>query len=456
VKKNPFSALSRRKFLASLSALGIGYFILPRNSRAAATSPATDVVDIAPVWAAQTVGFCLLTHGDQQFVAFYDAQRQMTLAQRTLGSPDWKFKKLPSSVGWDSHNYVTMALDRNNSLHVSGNMHAVPLVYFRGGEPLDIDSVEPVNRMVGNREQRVTYPRFYSGPDGELLFCYRDGSSGNGDNLINVFDEASGTWRRYLDTPLMQGNGIMNAYMGGPKKGPDGYYNLTWVWRNSPDASTNHDLSYMRSLDLIHWETIDGKPVKLPVTIKTPGVIVDPVPVKGGILNGAGAVGFDLSGQPLISYFKYDVRGNTQLYLARFENGAWKHYQASNWDYRCDFSGGGSFVAPIRVGAVECQDGKMVISFWHIKYGYGNRAIDPETMRLAAEVPKPRVAAESSKLDKVESSFPGMIVHWSPDLGTASDGRKYRLRWEALSQNRDRPRNPPWPPPSMLRVVGTE
>lgn len=194
--------------------------------------------------------------------------------------------------------------------------------------------------------------------------------------------------------------------------------------------------------------------MKLPVTIETPGVVVDPIPVHGGIINGTGAVGFDLSGRSVISYFKYDGNGNTQLYLARFENGVWRRFQASNWDFRCDFSGGGSFAPQIRVGQVECRDGKMVISFWHKKYGFGNREIDSKTMRLAASVPQLRHAADSPELDKLESSFPGMILHWSSDLGKASDGKKYRLRWETLAENRDRPRDPPRPPPSMLRLVG--
>jgi hypothetical protein len=43
-------------------------------------------VDVAPVWAGHPVGFDLLTHGDRQFVAFYDAERNMTVAARTLGS----------------------------------------------------------------------------------------------------------------------------------------------------------------------------------------------------------------------------------------------------------------------------------------------------------------------------------------------------------------------------------
>lgn len=410
-------------------------------------------VDVSPVWAGHPVGFSLLTHGDLQFVAFYDDQRQLTLAQRTLSSTKWKFKRLPTFVGWDSHNYVTMALDRDNILHVSGNMHVVPLIYFRGSKPLDIDSVKSVKQMTGDREKHVTYPKFYSTPSGQLVFAYRDGRSGSGDNLMNVFDEKTSTWRRFLDTPLMAGNGQMNAYMIDPEKGADGYYHVTWVWRNTPDASSNHDLSYIRSKDWVHWETINGISVQLPVTIKTPGVIVDPIPEKGGIVNGTGVVGFDQSGKLIISYFKFDSKGNTQLYLARFENGEWKHYQASDWKFRCDFEGGGTLVKQLRVGAVSWSNGTLSIPIWHKIYGSGVWKIDPATMKLKEKIPAPDRDPALAPLGKVESTFPGMQVNWSPDIGKGPGKTSYRLRWESLSSNRDQSRNPPLPSPSILRVI---
>ena len=411
-------------------------------------------VDIAPVWAGHSVGFALLTHGDQQFVAYYDGQRRMTLAQRTLGGKTWKFKVLPSTLGWDSHNYVTMALDSRNCLHVSGNMHAKPLVYFRGNKPLDIDSVAPVNRMTGQNEKRVTYPRFFNGPTGDLIFDYRDGSSGNGNNLFNIYDPATQTWRRLLDAPLMDGRGKMNAYMNGPDLGPDGYYHVSWVWRNSPDASTCHDLSYIRSRDLLQWETIDGKPLVLPITIATPGVVVDPIPVHGGIVNGMGHVGFDQNQRPVLSYAKYDANGKTQLYLARFENGAWTLTQASHWQTRFEFLGGGSLPdVGIHVGPVACNNGQLTIPLSHKDYGGGTWTLDPKTLKLDKKLPADARALAFHQIGKVESTFPGVQVRWSGDLGAALPGTTYQLRWESLPANRDQPRDPPWPPPSMLRVI---
>src|SRR5690606_18077944 len=140
----------------------------------------TELSEIGPTWSGHSVGQELLTHGDQQYVAYYDAERRMTIAQRRLGETAWVRRSLDSVVGWDSHNYITLAVDRTAHLHVSGNMHVVPLVYFRSTRPGDVTSLVRVPTMVAaDTEQRVTYPRFFTSPDGDLIFRYRDGSSGD-------------------------------------------------------------------------------------------------------------------------------------------------------------------------------------------------------------------------------------------------------------------------------------
>src|SRR5262249_39649324 len=154
------------------------------------------------------------------------------------------------------------------------------------------------------------------------IFFYRDGESGNGNHIFDVYDLASRTWRRLLGTPLTDGEGLRNAYPVGPIQGPDGYWHLVWVWRESPDASTNHDLSYARTRDLLHWESGAGQTLTLPIRLATSD-IVDPVPSGGGMINNNTKVGFDSQNRPVIAYHKYDASGNTQLYNARFENGRW-------------------------------------------------------------------------------------------------------------------------------------
>lgn len=418
-----------------------------------ATTPSYSAIDIAPAWAGHTVGFNLLTENGQQFAAFYDANRQMTIAQRTLGSREWKLKKLPTFIEWDSHNSITLAVDRQGFLHVSGNMHNVPLIYFRSERPYDADSLQEVKAMTGENEDRVTYPRFFKDGSGQLVFSYRNGGSGSGDTFINFYDEATKKWTRRNSVALFDGEGKMNAYPSlPPVMGPDGYFHVLWVWRDSPAAETNHDLSYARSKDLEHWENATGEPLALPLTIHNSSLIVDPVPAKGGLLNGIPKIGFDQEKRVVISYFKYDESGATQLYLARFENGAWNVQQAADWIYRYDFSGRGSLTpSGISIGPVEVKNDKLTIELRHPHEKSGAFEVDPATLKLGGALAQDSTYPQ--QLRRTESRFPGVRVKWMADSNNAPRQTQYYLRWEALPANRDQPRPEPWPEPSMLRLV---
>jgi len=410
-----------------------------------------DLLDVMPVWSGHPVGFTLLTQPPRQYVAFYDAERRMTVGVRTLDTANWQFARLPEAVGWDSHNSVTMTIDDNGDIHLSGNMHCVPLIYFRTARPHDISSFQRIPSMVGSNEQKCTYPHFLRGANGELMFTYRDGSSGNGDQIYNAYDLETKTWRRFLDQPLTAGNGLRNAYAHGPKRGPDGFFHLCWVWRDTPDCSTNHDLSYARSRDLIHWETSDGSPLNLPITLET-GEIVDPVPVGGGIINGNTILGFDSQKRLVISYHKFDQQGNTQIYNARREKDGWKIYQASQWDYRWEFKGGGAIPFEIRMSGVRVEsDGNLSQSYSHPKHGSGQWLLDEATLKPIGELP--RRWSYPPSLSSVESQFPGMQVRWGGDSGKSGEkGVRYVLRWETLPAHRDRPREGQPPQPVMMKL----
>jgi hypothetical protein len=410
------------------------------------------VLDVAPVWAGQPVGFCLLTRPPHQFVAFYDAERQMTVASRTLDSGDWTFTPLPEHVGWDSHNSITMTLDDAGHLHLAGNMHVKPLVYFRSTRPLDATSLVRATPMVGSEEDRATYPHFFRGPSNQLLFTYRDGSSGQGNQIYNVYDTAAQAWRRLLDTPLVDGEGLRNAYLEGPQRGPDGYFHLCWVWRETPDCATNHDPSYARSRDLVHWERSDGTPIEVPITYGE-AEIVDAIPPGGGVINGNVRLGFDLAKRPVLSYHKYDADGHTQVYTARREAQGWIVRRMTDWEYRWDFSGGGSIPFEVRVQGLRVQGGELVQSWSHVRYGSQAWALDPESLAAERRLPDRKPDLPES-LRGVRSDFPGMQVQTSGDSGSSdTPGVRYLLRWETLDRNRDKPREKPWPGPSMLQVV---
>ena len=407
--------------------------------------------NIAQVWSGHPVGFCLKSHKGKQFVGFYDAERNMIIGVCEHDSSDWTFQQLDTKVGWDSHNSITMAFDRNDVLHVAGNMHCVPLIYFRADKPLDVLSLKRIPEMVGNQEQRCTYPQFLTTADGDLLFLYRDGGSGNGDWYCNCYDTKQKRWQRFLNQPLFDGEGEVSTYFHGPVQGPDGWFHLCWMWRETPACETNHLMSYARSKNLRDWEMTDGTPQPLPIT-RTNSQIIDPVPSGGGILNPCQRIGFDADGRVIVSYSKYDDAGNFQLMSARLEGDQFKLYQTSDWDYRWEFQGNGSIPMEITFDRVVTEpNGNLTQSYSHIKSGNGRWRLDPVTLKPLGQAPAPtRMPPE---VYRNESQFPGHQRKTTTDLGTIDEpGVIYTMCWETLSVNRDRAREGEVPPPSQLRI----
>jgi hypothetical protein len=290
------------------------------------------------VWSASKGRFNLLC-APRLIIAYYDANRQLSLAAR-YGTNSWRYHRLPVWTGWDSHNHINMGVDSTGSLHLAANMHGDPLVYFKATGD-DIRTLQRVPTLKNaSREQKVTYPGFVKDQSGRLIFKYRDGSSGAGNEIYLAYQ--NGAWTEVHSGPLVDGEGQRNAYFDGPILGPDGYFHLCWVWREAPDAAANHSLSYAKSLDLHNWVRSSGTTLQLPMRLST-SEVVDPFPVNSGVLNGNVRLGFDGSGRPVITYFKFGPDGNTQVYLARRNTGGWQIAKVTSWtDFRWDFGGGGT------------------------------------------------------------------------------------------------------------------
>lgn len=445
-----------KKFILIFFALALvcPSHVMAKKRKASAHVPGGDVVDY--VYAGFPVSFALCSAEDRQYVAYYDSLKQVTVAQRNLPDGPWKYAKLDSYVGWDSHNNLLMTVDSRGVLHLTGNMHRQPLNYFCTDESGDISTLRRVKVLVGDNEVQMTYPKFIKLQDGRLIFHYRTGASFNGKELYNVQDTA-GNWSRYLETPLTDGQGHMNAYATDPKLGRDGYYHMAWVWRNSSDCSTNHDLSYARSRDLVHWTSVDGTPVELPITYDDECLLVDPCPVNGGMLNGSSRVGFDRKGRPVISYHKYDDEGRMQIFVARYENDRWRIAQITDWDCNWRLAGGGSIIRQLWVQTPHAdQWGNLIVAY---------KRYDPNTgKRWEREIVLDDESLVPLKEQNLKSEFPGwfeevyckfapdMTINRSGDTGKTSLG-KYVLRWETLPANRDLEVTRPIPPAQALRVV---
>lgn len=434
-----------------------------------------EIVDVAPIWSAHKIGRPdLITRGEFQYIAYYDKDRYLTIARRKLHTENWSFHLFPVRMGWatGSHAKLTLVIDRDGYIHLSsyrrslleGPSEPPASIYYRSVRPYEINEFERL--VMISEDEAPAYPTFISGPGNALYFTYRQGISGRGDQIFNIYNSDTRTWERLYDTPLFDGRGRMNAY-GGPGLGPDGIWHATWVWRHTPCNSTNHFVSYARSRDMQNWETIDGSPITLPITSDTEGVVVDPAGPGEGISNmTSGGLGRDSKGRIIRTYHKFDENNKSQVYNARFENGKWNIVKATNWNFRWNYEGTGALPSVVRVGNVSTgEEGKLKLVVWSQNYGDELIILDEKTLKPlerkpAEEKPSWMKALMLPELDFMVEANPDLLREGGPmeitligDKGQPSEkGVRYILRWENAGTNRDRPVPEPWPEPTTLRV----
>lgn len=264
----------------------------------------------------------LFTHGTTQYAAFYDADGFVVLAKRELGADTWAMHRTAhrGHVG-DAHNSISLAVDGAGFLHVAWDHHVNPLHYARAVAPGSLELAAP-SAMTGAREERVTYPQFHLLPDGDLLFLYRDGSSGNGSLVLNRYATATGHWST-IQSNLIDGENQRSPYWDLAVDAA-GTLHLAWIWRESPDVASNHDLAYARSTDGgVTWKKTDGTAPVLPITAASAEYAAR-IPTNRNLMNSP-MVGTDAQGHPfLCSYWSPTPGAAPQFQIVQHDGTAWR------------------------------------------------------------------------------------------------------------------------------------
>jgi hypothetical protein len=316
-----------------------------------AAERAVSMVDVAEGWAHNSVNAVvfrknsLVTHGDTQFIAFYDKEAFAVLGKRKLGTTRWELKRTQyRGNARDAHNSISIMVDGAGFLHMAWDHHNNGLRYARGVSPgaLELGARLP---MTGKDETSVSYPEFYRLPDGNLLFLYRDGGSGRGNLVLNRYDVATGAWSRLHDN-LVSGEGRRNAYWQAFLD-HTGTFHLSWVWRESPDVASNHDLGYARSRDGgLTWETTGGARYALPITASTAEYAAR-IPQNSELINQT-SMSADKHGNPYIaSYWREPGSATPQYQIVYHGGGAWKRLALDFRATAFSLSGQGTKAIPI-------------------------------------------------------------------------------------------------------------
>jgi hypothetical protein len=257
-----------------------------------------------------------------QFISYYDADGFLILGRRKLNSDQWELKRTVYKGNiTDAHNDISIILDGDGYLHVSWDHHNNPLRYSRSKAPFSLELSDKMP-MTGLVEQSVSYPEFYSLPDGNLLFFYRNGASGRGNLVINKYDKKTQKWSQ-LHSNLIDGEGKRSAYWQAcvDKKGG---IHISWVWRESADVASNHDMCYVWSADGGKtWQKSTGELYNLPITASNAEYACQ-IPQKSELINQTSMFA-DASGNPFIaSYWRESNDSVPQYHLIYKENQQWK------------------------------------------------------------------------------------------------------------------------------------
>jgi hypothetical protein len=306
----------------------------------------------------------LTTVGGYQFTSYYNTEGKIVLGRRLTGQSSWDlFRTEFTSINInDDHNISSIAIDGDGIFHMSWGMHANNFLYTKStssvlnSNPINLiggstGNAAAPNSMTGLYNTAVTYPDFYNLPDGDLLFAYRNGSSGSGDYRMRRYDTATNAWSELGAGPsdIWLGKKApsstlpdVNAYPNELAFGPNGEMHATWTWRTGGDTTagqagfqTNHHVNYARSNDYgATWTNMAGVAYSGPI-YETNAEIAINLPEGSSIINTT-AMAVDQLGQPVLAtwYAPGAPQGNhaRQYMFAWYDQAQtqWKTSQISN------------------------------------------------------------------------------------------------------------------------------
>ena len=324
-------------------------------------SPGSEVkiINIEKGWAANSINTVIfrrnsvVSFNQHQYAAFYDSIGHVVLARRKLNSSDWELRRTRYTGNVkDAHNSISIMVDGDGYIHMVWNEHNTKLHYCKSTQPESLELTGEL-QMLGEYEQSVSYPEFHKLKDGNLIFVYRDGESGNGNMVMNYYSTKEKKWSN-LHNNLIDGEGKRNAYWQ-LTVDVNGVIHLSWVWRETWDVETNHDICYAKSIDDgVSWQKSNGEKYNLPITMESAEYAAK-IPQGSGLINQT-SMSTDINGYPYITNYWIPKGEKIPQYHIIYNDGKdWQTKQISELKTPFSLSGGGTKHIPISRPLILCD-----------------------------------------------------------------------------------------------------
>ncbi|SNR71219.1 BNR repeat-containing family member [Lutibacter agarilyticus] len=253
----------------------------------------------------------LASYNGYQYIAYYNSDRRVCISRRKLPSGDWKTIQFLDYdfKSDDSHNIVSFGICPNDgTIHLAFDHHVHPLHYrvSKKGLATNPETMEwsaasfgpIIDELEENKPIRITYPKFWQTPEGNLQMNYRVRGSGNGDRMLVDYNASTGKWdnTRQIDSAIGMFEDQLGksetrcSYPNGYDYDANGRLHETFVWRENSQGA-NHDLMYVYSDDRgFTWKNNDGDLLTEIINVNSPGIVVQSIPRVLGLMNDHGQV----------------------------------------------------------------------------------------------------------------------------------------------------------------------
>ncbi len=293
----------------------------------------------------------IISYKGYQYTAFWNTNRSVVMARRALPNGGWEKFEFTDyhNTENDAHNTISLGVCPNDgTLHLAFDHHGNDLHYRKSNNGfLDNPTTSKweassfgkvTSALAGSKVTLVTYPKFVTTPQGNMLLEYRYGTSGSGDQHLYEYNGTSHTWQnigKYIDGIT---NSI-NAYPHGLAFDKNNRLHMTWCWRETPDATTNHDLLYIYSEDNGRtWKNNVGNNVAKTgssyITKNSEGIKVFTINQNRGLINQED-MSIDYEGRihVLLSHMPDSQADNSNFTTARTKSTFFHYWRDTNGNW---------------------------------------------------------------------------------------------------------------------------